>query len=132
MVDVNLSRVVLYEGANRQYIYLREAEGERSFAIVIGTTEAYEIARVIRSDPPKRPLTHELLYRTIQAVGSEVIGVDIVRLERDTYYASLRVRPDGGEPVEIDARPSDAIAIALRARCPLRVARAVIDAAATD
>lgn len=132
MVDVNLSRVVLYDGADRQYIYLREAEGERSFPIVIGTSEAQEIARLIRADSSKRPLTHELLYRTVKAVGSEVVGVDIVRLELDTFYAALRVRPDGQETVEIDARPSDAIAIALRARCPLRVARAVIDAAATD
>jgi len=122
--------VVLYGGADRQYIYLRETGGERAFPIVIGSNEAHEIARVIKGQRHKRPLTHELLYQSILATGSLVVGVDIVRLERDTFYAALRVQPAGGDPVNVDARPSDAVAIALRARCPVRVARSVIDAAA--
>ena len=132
MVDVNLSRVVLYDGADRQYIFLTEAGGERTFPIVIGTNEAHEIARVLKGHRHKRPLTHELLFRSVQASGAQVVGVDIVRLERDTFYAALRVQSDGAEPVDVDARPSDAIAIALRAQCPVRVARTVLDAAAAE
>jgi bifunctional DNase/RNase len=131
-VDVMMSRIVLTEESDRQYIYLRELEGQRAFPIVIGNHEAHEIARVVKGLRHRRPLTHELLHRSLAALGASLIGVDIVRLERDTFFARLRLRRSDGALADVDSRPSDAIALALRARCPLRVARAVLDAAAVE
>ncbi|MEO0650202.1 MAG: bifunctional nuclease family protein [Planctomycetota bacterium] len=132
LVPCAMTRIVLSEDSDRQFIYVSELEGQRSFPIVIGSPEAREIARVVRGDKQRRPLTHELLHKSLLAVGARLTSVDIVRLERETFFARMRVETSAGEQREIDARPSDAIAVALRARCPLRVARHVLDAAATD
>ncbi|MHC4262118.1 MAG: bifunctional nuclease family protein [Planctomycetota bacterium] len=127
-----MTRIVVSEDSDRQFIYLSELEGDRSFPIVIGSHEAHEIARVVKGLRHRRPLTHELLHKSLVAAGATLSSVDIVRLERETFFARLRIETEGGEERDVDARPSDAIAVALRARCPLRVAQAVLDAAATD
>jgi bifunctional DNase/RNase len=132
LVPCSMTRIVLSEDSDRQFIYLTELEGERSFPIVIGSHEAHEIARVVKGLRHHRPLTHELLLESLTATGTTLEGVDIVRLERETFFARLNLRTQAGADCAVDARPSDAIAIGLRARCPLRVARAVPDAAATD
>lgn len=132
LVPCAMTRIVLSEDSDRQFIYVSELEGERSFPIVIGSPEAREIARVVRGDQQRRPLTHELLHRALLAVGARLTSVDIVRLERETFFARMRVETATGERQDVDARPSDAIAVALRARCPLRVARHVLDTAATE
>ena len=132
LVPCAMTRVVLNEDSDRQFIYLSEMSGERSFPIVIGSHEAHEIARVVKGLRHRRPLTHELLHNSLEAAGATLTSVDIVRLERETFFARLRLETEAGESRDVDARPSDAIAVALRARCPLRVSRAVLDAAATD
>jgi len=128
MVDVALGRIVIREGGEQQFIYLRELRGERGFPIVIGTAEACEIRRVVHGIESERPLTHQLAYTAIQALGAELARVDIVDLRNNTFFARivLRGRADGAF-VSVDARPSDALALALRARCPVRVAEHVLD-----
>ena len=133
MVDVALNRIVIREGAEQQYIFLREAQGQRGFPIVIGTAEACEIRRVVTGIQPERPLTHQLTYECIRALGAELKRVDIVDLRNNTFFAQLVLQDKRGEMTAVvDARPSDAVALALRAKCPLRVAESVLEAVRTD
>ena len=132
MLDVSLGRIVLRDGMDRQYIYLVEQKGERGFPIVIGNNEALEIHRVVHGIEPERPLTHQLTYATIKALGASLKHVDIVDLRQNTFFAHIVLQNDEGDTMTvIDARPSDAIALALRARCQIRVAESVMDRAAT-
>jgi len=132
MVGVALTRIVIREGSEQQYIFLRERDGERGFPIVIGTAEACEIRRVAAGIETPRPLTHQLAYDSIKALGAELRGIDIVDLRENTFFARLRLRDGSGEVKEIDARPSDAVALALRAGCPIRVAQSVLDTLQTE
>ena len=127
MLEMQLRRVVIRENSDQQYIYLVEKDGERSFPIVIGTTEAFEIRRVVCGVQTERPLTHQLAHELIESLGGRLVGVDIVDLRNNTFYAKLLVeQSEGGEQKVIDTRPSDAVALALRAGCPLRVAESVL------
>jgi hypothetical protein len=127
MVSCALGRVVLQDGADRQLIYLVEKEGDRGFPIVIGSSEAHEIYRVLHGRDPDRPLTHKLAYDLIEALGATVKHVDVVALKNNTFYAQIALQNEGGDVLAVvDARPSDAIALAIRARCPIRVAEDVL------
>ena len=130
MIDVALSRIVFRDGADRQYIFLAEALGSRGFPIVIGNSEALEIQRVVHEFEPERPLTHQLTYAVIKALGALIKSVDIVDLKHNTFYAHLVLQNEQGDVLKsIDARPSDAIALALRARAQIRVAEPVLERA---
>lgn len=130
MIDVALSRIVIHDGIDRQYIYLSESQGDRGFPIVIGNNEALEIHRVVHAIEPERPLTHQLAYSTIRALGASLKSVDIIDLRKNTFFAHIVLQNDEGDVLTvIDARPSDAIALALRARCQIRVAESVMERA---
>lgn len=127
MVPVELARLVLYDNAEQQFIYLREIGGQRGFPIVIGESEANEIRRVVTGQRTERPLTHQLAYQAIRELGHDLMRVDIVDLRNNTFFAQLVLRDTRGTiAAVIDARPSDALALALRAKCPVRVAEAVL------
>jgi uncharacterized protein len=133
MVEVVLGRIVIRDGADRQYIFLVERGGQRGFPIVIGNNEAAEIQRVVMREEPERPLTHQLAYSIIQGLGAELKRCDIVDLRQNTFFAQLMLQSkNGATTAVIDARPSDAIALALRARCQLRVAESVLEQVRTD
>jgi bifunctional DNase/RNase len=133
MVDMSLARIVIREGSDQQYIFLQERGGARGFPIVIGTNEACEIRRVVAGLPTPRPLTHQLAFETIRALGTELRHVDIVDLRDNTFFAQLVLHKKEGEiTAVVDARPSDAVALALRAQCPIRVAESVLDMVRTD
>ena len=133
MLDVSLGRIVLRDGMDRQYISLVEKNGTRGFPIVIGNSEALEIHRVVHEIEPERPLTHQLTYATILALGASVKCVDIVDLRKNTFFAHIVLQSDANDEMTvIDARPSDAIALALRAKCQIRVAESVMDRAAAS
>ncbi len=132
MIEVLLARVIIRDGSDRQYIYLAEREGNRVFPIVIGSNEAWEIHRVLHHTEPERPMTHQLALSTVQALGAELQRVDIVDLRKNTFYAQVVVQNESGDVAVVDARPSDAIALALRARCKIRVAETVLEKANMD
>lgn len=111
-VPMRLSKIIISEINNQQVIYLREIEGNREFFIVIGLFEATCIDRHVKEIPTQRPLTHDLICNIFQATKIEPIDVTISRLEEQTFYATLRLR-NGEQIIEVDARPSDAIAIAV-------------------
>jgi uncharacterized protein len=130
-VEMRLSRIVQALNSDRQFIYLVEVDGERGFPIMIGSWEASEMDRIVNGDETKRPLTHQLLHATIKALGAALKRVDIVDLRDNTYFAQLVLENRAGDVCAVvDARPSDAIALALRAQCPLRVAERVLAVAA--
>ena len=126
MVQMELTRIIISENTEQQIIFLREVEGERTFPIVIGLFEATSIERRVKQQPASRPLTHDLLASTIELLGGELQDIYINELRDHTYYAKLRIRHDG-EIVEVDSRPSDAIAVAVTADVPIYVAEDIID-----
>lgn len=125
-VHMELKRIIISEVQDQQVILLREVEGDRSFPIVIGIFEATSIDRRVKGLPSPRPLTHDLVASVIDQMGGELQDVFISELRDHTYFAKLRIRLDG-ELVEVDSRPSDAIALAVTAKVPIYVAEDVIN-----
>lgn len=112
-VEMVLTRIIISELHDHQIVYLKEKAGKREFPIVIGVFEAASIdRRVKKPGPPPRPLTHDLLVNTIAALGGELKHIRIHTVQDGTYYASICLMHDG-QLREIDARPSDAIAVAV-------------------
>jgi hypothetical protein len=122
---MELRRIIISEVHDQQVIILREVDGERSFPIVIGVFEATSIERRVKGLPSPRPLTHDLLTTAIENLGGELQDVFINELRDHTYYAKLRIRKEG-ELIEVDSRPSDAIAVAVTAKVPIYVAEEVL------
>lgn len=114
------------------FVKLRDSRG-RELPIFIGPFETMAILRALNDVVPERPFTHDLLRTTIERLGGQVERVVIDDLWQRTYYAKIYVGRANAPTVEIDARPSDAIALALRSRSPLFVAESVLaDAAQGD
>jgi len=130
-VPMELSRVLILDSSPEQFVTLAEKRGTRSFAIKIGAAEAVAIERRLRGDAPPRPQTHELLDATIGALGGTLERIVIHSLENGTFFANLVIRQDG-RAVEVDARPSDALALAVKHRTPIDVEESVIEAAADE
>jgi bifunctional DNase/RNase len=125
-VHMELKRIIISEIHEQQVIMLKEVEGERSFSIMIGIFEATSIDRRVKRLPSPRPLTHDLVASAVENLGGEIRDVYISELKDHTYYAKLRIRQNG-EMVEIDCRPSDAIALAVTANVPIYVAEDVLE-----
>jgi len=119
-VQMELSRIIISEVNDQQVIYLKEVEGDRSFPILIGIFEATTIDRRVKHYPSPRPLTHDLIVSLAENLGATFEDVVISELKDHTYFARLRLRHEG-ELVEIDARPSDAIAVAVTCNPPLPI-----------
>jgi bifunctional DNase/RNase len=133
MIEVQLGRIVIHEGGESHFILLTEKGGKRQFPIVIGRNEVAEIRRVIANEEVPRPLTHQLAHAIARSLGADVARTEIVNLAHNTFYAQLVLRrDDGGGEIVIDARPSDAIALALRAKAPILVAESVLEQVRTD
>lgn len=124
-VQMELKRIIINEIQEQQVVLLREVDGDRSFPIVIGIFEATSIDRRVKNMPSPRPLTHDLVAAIIDQLGGDLQDIYISELKEHTYYAKLRVRKDG-ELLEIDCRPSDAIALAVTAKVPIYVAEDVL------
>ena len=127
-VHMELSRIIISEINDQQVIYLREVDGERTFPILIGIFEATSIDRRVKGFAPPRPLTHDLVVSVVENLGGELQDVVISDLKEHTYFARLRVRHQG-ELIEIDARPSDAIAVAVTCepKLPIYVSEEVLN-----
>jgi hypothetical protein len=122
---MELRRIVINEVDDSQVIVLKEVDGNRSFPIVIGIFEATSIDRRVKGMPSPRPLTHDLVTQVVELMGGEIQDIMINDLKEHTYFAKLRVRKDG-ELIEVDCRPSDAIALAVTAKVPVYVAEDVL------
>ena len=127
-VLMQLARVIISETTDQQVIVLREKEGGRSFPIIIGIFEAVSIDRKLKEIEIPRPLTHDLVLSAITEMGGKLTRIVVNDLRDNTFYARLHVDM-GGRDVEIDSRPSDAIALAVRAGCPIYAEEKVIEQA---
>lgn len=135
LVPMELTRIIISEMTDQQYLFLREVGGERMFPILIGVFEATIIDRRVKvsddNPPPPRPLTHELIKSIIEELGAEAQDIVINNLMDHTYFAVIRLRVDG-ELIEIDTRPSDAIALSVHYDpfLPIYVDESVLEEAA--
>jgi len=116
---------------NMPIIILRDKEGQRVLPIWVGVFEANAIALQIENVTTPRPMTHDLLKNVIHDLRGRIDKIVVSDLKENTFYALIYLTV-GGEMMAIDARPSDAIALALRARAPIYVEESVIDNAKTS
>lgn len=128
LVRMSLARIVIVDSEDEKMsmIVLREAEGDRAFPILIGVHEAYAIDRRTKGIAVQRPLTHDLLERLIDEVDCRLEQIVISELRDSTFYAKLVLRRNG-ELLEIDSRPSDAIAVGAGTAVPIFVDESVLD-----
>lgn len=110
-------------------ILLKEIDGKKRLPIIIGAFEAQAIALEIEGIKPPRPLTHDLLKQLTDSLGATVLEIIIDELKDNTFYAKIILEVSGFSQ-ELDARPSDAIALAVRTQAPIYVAETVMDSAA--
>ena len=121
-VKMQLARIIISELTENQVIYLQEVDGDREFPILIGIFEATNIDRRVKDEyVPPRPLTHDLIVNVANALEATIESVVINELNQSTYFAQLRLIKSDGEVIEIDARPSDAIAVAVTFSPPLPI-----------
>jgi bifunctional DNase/RNase len=125
-IQMELHKIIISEMQDQQIIMLKEVDGERTFPIVIGSGEAYAIDRRLKGIPTPRPLTHDLLANIIDQLGGEISQIEINDLENHTFFARIHIRQNG-KTVEIDSRPSDAIALGIATSVPIFVAEHVLD-----
>lgn len=109
-----------------------QVEGGRSFPIVIGLPEAQAIERRLKGVPAKRPQTHDLLMNVIESLGAKLESITISDLSEQTFFALLTLRDASGKTLQIDSRPSDAIALGIASNVPIFVAEHVLDAVQKD
>ena len=131
MVEVKVARLGLDSTTKTYVVILQEKHGERLLPIWIGQPEAESIVMQMNGIKRERPLTHDLCKSLIVGLGGTLRRVQITKVQKSTYYAELHVQRDG-EIVQIDARPSDSIAIALRLSAPIFAQESLLTAVATD
>ena len=120
VVEAKVNGLILEHKTQQNIVILREVDGERILPIWIGPGEAQAIRRMLAEEPFPRPLTHDLLVLLVEGLKAKVSRVVIADLRENTFYASVIVQRES-EVLSIDARPSDSIAVALRARAPIFV-----------
>jgi len=126
MVEMELTRIIISETSDQQHIVLKEKGGVRELPIVIGIYEATAIDRGVKQIQTLRPLTHDLVRSVIGGFSARLERVVISDLRESTFYATL-VIVQNGEVVEIDSRPSDAIAVAVQDGTPIFVEEKVLE-----
>jgi len=126
MVEMELNKIVIDEKRHDQLIVLKEKGGDRVLPIVIGLAEASAIKLKISGFNPPRPLTHDLLHSTIENLEASIEKIIIDKLEENTFHAKLVLKTASGSEKIIDARPSDSIALAVRAHAPIFVEDEII------
>lgn len=130
LIRVELSKIIIDEKRQDQIIVLREKEGERQFPIIIGFLEASSIKMKLAGVEAPRPMTHDLLVNTIDGLEAKIERIIIDKLVDNTFHAKLEVKSKDGRVAHVDARPSDCIALAVRASTPIFVEEEVLNKAA--
>ncbi len=125
-VEAELSRIIINEQSDQQIIVLKERHGERGFPIVIGIVEIFAIDRRLKGITPPRPMTHDLLDNVIENLGAKIQKIVINDLRNHTFYAQIHLSLNG-RTVQIDSRPSDAIALGSASNTPIYVAEHVFE-----
>lgn len=129
MIQVELTKIIIDEKRQDQIIVLKEKGGDRQIPIVIGFMEASAIKMKISGIEVPRPLTHDLLVSTMQAMDAQLTRLIIDKIETNTFFAKLEIKRPSGETKLVDCRPSDGIAVAVRTKCPIFVDEEVLNKA---
>lgn len=128
LVEVTVESVRVHMLSSQHVVLLKERERDRYLPIWIGPWEANAIATRLQGVAPERPLTHDLFVATLAAMGAKLRRVIISSLAEETYHATLELELDG-RTIEVDARPSDSLALAVRAGVKIFASEAVLDKA---
>lgn len=131
MIEVLIDSIRVSLMSQHRIVVLKDSNSDRYLPIWIGPYEADAITIELQEVPPQRPLTHDLLKSVIRELGGRVIHILISDLRNDVYYARILVDV-AGRQIEIDSRPSDAIALAVRVKAPIFVAESVMEKAAIE
>lgn len=132
LVEVKIGALIMDPNTNTPIVVLKGVSSETVLPIWVGAFEANAIALEIEKVVPQRPMTHDLLRNIIIECQLSASSVVITDLSENTFYARIELKDSDDEPVLIDARPSDAIALALRLDCPIFVDQRVIDLSAAS
>ena len=127
-IEVKIRALMMDPNSGTPIIILKDVSSETMLPIWVGAYEANAIALEIEKIAPPRPMTHDLLRNLIVELGLKVDRVVVTSLRENTFYAVIELATESGEPMRLDSRPSDAIALALRADCPIFVDLEVIQA----
>ena len=128
MLEVVIDSIRVSLMSQQRIVILREKDTERYLPIWIGVYEAESITIALQEVEVARPLTHDLLANVISQLEARVLRVEVIALRDDTFYGNIVAEKDGNL-LNIDSRPSDALAIAVRAHVPILVARSVMESA---
>lgn len=128
LIEVSVDSIRVHLPTGQHVVILKEKEAERYLPIWIGPFEANAIAMRIQGMTPERPITHDLVSATFGELGISVSKIVVTSLSEEVFFARLHLRQNGRE-VDVDSRPSDAIALAVRFDCPIFVATDVLDRA---
>ena len=126
-IEVKIGALIMDPNSNTPIVVLKSVESERILPIWVGAFEANAIALEIEKIVPQRPMTHDLLRNFIIEIGYSVNKIIISDLKENTFYAVIELNDSEGRTVFFDARPSDAIALALRTDCPIFVEEEVFE-----
>ena len=129
-IEMTIKGLMVDPITNMPIIILRDKDGQRVLPIWVGVFEANAIALQIENVTTPRPMTHDLLRNVIHDLKADILKIVVSDLKENTFYALIHMQVNG-EPLAVDARPSDAIALALRTRAPIFVEETVIDNAKT-
>jgi bifunctional DNase/RNase len=132
LVELKIGALIMDPNSNSPIVVLKGVDSESILPIWVGAFEANAIALEIEKIVPQRPMTHDLLRNLITEMGCTVSRIVITELKDNTFYAQIELRRADGEPVMLDARPSDAIALALRADCAIFAHQNVIETSAAS
>lgn len=129
MIEVSINGVFLTQSQSSG-ILLKEIDGDRTLPIIIGEYEAQSIALGLENIKPPRPITHDLTCKMLESLDIKLDSVTITELKDNTFFAIIRIKREGNDSLDIDSRPSDAIALAVRNNSPIFVDDSVMDQAA--
>lgn len=126
MIEMHVMGIALDTRTGSPIVVLHDKDNRKALPIWIGSAEASAIIRKIENLSVARPMTHDLIINIIEKSGNKLDRVEISDVEKETYYASIVILDKDGKEIEIDSRPSDAIAVAIRTDAPIFVSSKVL------
>lgn len=126
MIEMKVMGIALDTRTGSPIVVLHDKDNRKALPIWIGSAEASAIIRKIENLTVARPMTHDLIIDIINKTGYELDRVEINDVEKETYYATLYLKNEEGKEIEIDSRPSDAIAVAIRVEAPIFISAKVL------
>jgi bifunctional DNase/RNase len=133
LIEMEIHEIQIVDDPSRhQVVILAEKNGNRAFPIFIGLFEASAMDLAVHAQKAPRPMTHDLIYNIIDGLGVQLVEVRVDELRSETFFGKLVIDQGDGQPVLIDARPSDALILAAKRNLPVFVDDAVLDQVCRD